>query len=175
MAMRNIPYSTQAKFVAERHSDKEIKLPTIFTTGLILDVFPLFKHELNSFEQKSKSPEELGSQKDTTRVVIEATKVGYWSCTTQGLLVSLDFAGMQDISSQIHIGGEYNYGGIALRAGYKYNFNESIENGKTDEQGLTAGFGLQTWVNRIRINIDYSYTPFSVLDDVQQLSLRFSF
>lgn len=164
--LRNIAFSKQENYAAQGYRAEEINLPSMLTAGVSLDVLGLFK-------RKSKSSEELGSKEEFNPT--RQNKVELQQRKIPPLLISVDYASFQDISTQVHIGGEYTYDNIALRMGYKYNINESIENGETDAQGLTTGVGLETRVKKIRVNIDYSYTPFSVFDDVQRLSLRFSF
>jgi hypothetical protein len=80
-------------------------------------------------------------------------------------LFSLDALHPRAAPEHIRIGGEYIFmDAIAIRAGYSSN---SVH----DATGLTFGFG----VSQFGIGIDYSYTPFDIFDNIQRLSIHFSF
>jgi hypothetical protein len=51
---------------------------------------------------------------------------------------------------------------IALRAGYKFNY---------DEEGFCAGFGVKRTISGIDIKLDYSYSEFGVFNTVNRVSL----
>lgn len=80
------------------------------------------------------------------------------------LLLAFDLAQTRDHSQQQHIGAEYSFRNlIALRGGYKFNF---------DEESWTAGFGL----NVNRFSLDYSYNDFGeFLGNVQRFTLNVVF
>ncbi len=83
------------------------------------------------------------------------------------LLVSVDALHPRDYTERIHIGGEYSLGDlIALRAGYKTNY---------DEEGLSLGFGLNYELAGIALRIDYAYTDFGVFNNVSRLTVGGSF
>jgi len=79
----------------------------------------------------------------------------------QSLVVSFDAVNPRSFQEFFSIGGEYTFmSTLALRAGYVAS---------QDDYGLTAGFGLNVY----NVNLDYSYTPFDVFDDVHRFSVKF--
>lgn len=63
----------------------------------------------------------------------------------------------------VSVGGEYVFMDmLILRAGYVSNH---------EEYDLTAGFGIR----RFGVEIDYSYVPFSVFDNINRFTAKFSF
>jgi len=87
---------------------------------------------------------------------------------SQSLVLAIDAVHPRDYTERIHIGGEYWYMDmIALRAGYKYNY---------DEEGLSAGVGIKYAVEGgFGIKIDYSYSDLGVFDAVNRISIGASF
>lgn len=62
-----------------------------------------------------------------------------------------------DNAETVNIGGEYWFNSmIALRAGYKYNY---------DAEGLTAGAGFQLPIGFANLQLDYAYTDIGYLAD----------
>lgn len=83
------------------------------------------------------------------------------------LQMAVDFSKPRDFKEQVNLGLEYKFMDmVSLRVGY------STPN---DEHGITTGIGLQKEIDGIKINIDYSYVPWTVFSDVHQLSLHFAF
>jgi len=83
------------------------------------------------------------------------------------LLVAVDALHPRDYSERMHFGAEYLFMDMfALRAGYKTNY---------DEEGLTAGFGINYKVSNIQLKVDYAYSSFGIFDAVNRFSLGFSF
>ena len=71
------------------------------------------------------------------------------SIENQSLTFAMEALHPRDYTERYHIGGEYLYDNVlALRAGYKFNY---------DEEGFTAGLGLMTETGLV---VDYSYTAF---------------
>jgi len=87
---------------------------------------------------------------------------------SQSLVLAVDAVHPRDYTERIHIGGEYWYMDmIALRAGYKYNY---------DEEGLSAGVGIKYAVEGgFGIKIDYSYSDLGIFDPVNRISIGASF
>lgn len=81
----------------------------------------------------------------------------------QSLLFAFDLSQTRDHSQQQHVGLEYQLGQyIALRGGYKINF---------DEEDLTFGFGLKFR----QFRLDYAYNSFGeFLGNVQRFSTSFT-
>jgi len=69
-----------------------------------------------------------------------------------------------DYTQQMHIGVEYEYANtIALRGGYKYNY---------DSEGFTAGGGIRQTVGGAKLTFDYSYGSLGTyLGNVHRISL----
>lgn len=80
-------------------------------------------------------------------------------------LLSIDASHPRDYKEQLMFGGEYIFMDIlALRGGY-------ITEG--DENGFTAGVGLQHGFSDFNFAFDYAYAPFGIFDDVHRISMRF--
>ena len=83
------------------------------------------------------------------------------------LLVALDAIHPRDYTERIHIGSEYWYKNmVAIRAGYKFNY---------DEESLSAGFGIKYNVAGFDIKFDYAFADLGVFNAVHRLSLGTSF
>ena len=80
------------------------------------------------------------------------------------LSMAFDIFHPNDYSQQMHLGVEYEYGGIlALRGGYKFNY---------DFDGLTLGAGVNHSIDGLRLTADYSYGDMGTyLGNVQRISL----
>jgi hypothetical protein len=82
------------------------------------------------------------------------------------LLLAVDALHPRDYTERVHVGGEYLFKNmIALRAGYKFNY---------DEEGLTAGIGLKYSVAGVNLKLDYSYGDVGVFDTVSRFGLGIS-
>ncbi len=82
------------------------------------------------------------------------------------LLIAVDALHPRDYTERVHVGGEYLFKNmIALRAGYKFNY---------DEEGLTAGIGLKYSVAGVNLKLDYSYGDVGVFDTVSRFGLGIS-
>lgn len=83
------------------------------------------------------------------------------------LVLAVDANRPRDFYEQIMIGTEYTFmDRFSLRGGYVF---------PTDESNLSAGVGVRQPIGNSDIQIDYSYTTFGVFENVQRLSLKFSF
>lgn len=81
--------------------------------------------------------------------------------------IALDGLHFNDYSERIHLGSENWIRDIlALRAGYKFNYQE---------EGLTLGLGLQTRIDNFYLRVDYAYSDLGVFDRVDTFSVNFSF
>ncbi|MGQ9561837.1 MAG: PorV/PorQ family protein [Candidatus Oleimicrobiaceae bacterium] len=80
---------------------------------------------------------------------------------------AVDAAHPNDNDERIHLGTELALREIAFfRAGYRYNY---------DQESWTVGAGLRLAFARSRIRVDYAYSFFDLLDDVQRFSLGMEF
>ncbi len=83
------------------------------------------------------------------------------------LLIAIDAIHPRDYSERIHVGAEYVLMDmIALRGGYKFNY---------DEEGLTFGVGFNPSVAGIDLKVDYAYSSFGIFDLVNRFSIGLSF
>jgi len=82
--------------------------------------------------------------------------------------VAFDLFQPNDYAQQAHFGVEYVYAGkVALRAGYKFNY---------DADGFTAGVGFQQAVASTKFSFDYSYGALNYnLGNVHRISLGVGF
>jgi len=87
----------------------------------------------------------------------------------QSFIVSCDLSHPTAQAEQLKIGGEYNFMNVlALRAGYIT---------AEDEDGITYGLGVSSsglGISSLNFNVDYSYTPFGVFNNVQRFTISFS-
>jgi hypothetical protein len=80
---------------------------------------------------------------------------------------SSDFQHSRDYSSRLHYGMEYWYrGALALRAGYKSNY---------DEENVTLGAGLRGTMDDYAVQFDYAYNDFGVFEPVHKFSVSIEF
>ncbi len=87
--------------------------------------------------------------------------------SNQSLVLGIDALHPRDYSERIHVGAEYMYSDlIALRAGYKFNY---------DEEGLNLGFGLKYGIGGVNVKFDYSYTSFGIFDGVNRFTIGGTF
>ncbi len=81
------------------------------------------------------------------------------------MVVSIDASHPRAAPEHVSFGGEYIYMDmVAIRGGY-------VTNHVSDASGLTYGFGI----SQFGVGLDYSYTPFSVFNDIHRLSLHLTF
>jgi len=84
---------------------------------------------------------------------------------THKLFVAIDASHPRSGPEYISIGGEYVFMDmIAIRGGF-------VTNNINDAEGASLGFG----VSQFGVGIDYSYTPFSVFNDIHRFSIHLSF
>jgi hypothetical protein len=88
--------------------------------------------------------------------------------TKHNLLVAIEAERPRDYDEMIKVGAEYLFmKRFALRAGYAF---------PSDEQGISAGFGLQQTMRGGRnLGIDYSFTDFGIFSSVHRISATISF
>lgn len=111
----------------------------------------------------------------------------FFDSDAMGVKGYLDAAKPLD-SDQMILGGleAHLLGNIFVRSGYKFNFQgvkdkylERIyldkQTLKRTDEGLSLGAGLNIPYSRYNLIIDYTWTQFDVLDDVNRFSLTFKF
>ena len=80
---------------------------------------------------------------------------------------SSDFQHSRDYSSRLHYGVEYWYrGALALRSGYKSNY---------DEEAFTFGAGLRGTLQDYAVQFDYGYNDYGVFDPVHKFTIGLDF
>ncbi|MFZ1731883.1 MAG: PorV/PorQ family protein [Bacteroidota bacterium] len=80
------------------------------------------------------------------------------------LTTSIQLNHPNDNSENLAVGAEYAWNRIFfVRAGYKMN---------VDEEGLTAGVGLQAPLGFARVGVDYSFADFDRLGGVHRITVR---
>jgi hypothetical protein len=97
----------------------------------------------------------------------------------QTLLGAVEFDHPPDGAERLNLGGEYAYKGfaenleVAVRGGYRFN---------RDEEGITAGFGIQFPFIRIGLEnkpsiwtVDYCYSQMGLLESSNKISLGVGF
>lgn len=85
---------------------------------------------------------------------------------TNSLVLELDAIHPRDYPERIHLGSEYWFKDmLALRAGYKFNY---------DEESFSAGFGVKGDFSGINIKLDYSYSDMGIFDSVNRISVGFT-
>ncbi|MBN1997421.1 PorV/PorQ family protein [candidate division KSB1 bacterium] len=82
------------------------------------------------------------------------------------LVIEIDAIHPRDYTERIHLGGEYMFKNkIALRAGYKFNY---------DEESLSAGIGFKFTMSGVDLKVDYAYNAMDVFDGISRFSIGIS-
>lgn len=87
------------------------------------------------------------------------------------LLLSTDAVIPSDNSTIVNVGGELNWNQIFfMRAGYKSLFRQDTE------EGIAAGVGFKYFVPGLgKINVDYAYNDYGLLQEIQTLGFGITF
>ena len=87
-------------------------------------------------------------------------------------VTAIDLIHPSDNTESVNIGAEYVYHDIiSLRTGY----HSLLERDYETAGGFTIGFGLQIYIQKLVIVLDYAYRDFGVLNDVDRFSCSFRF
>ena len=87
-------------------------------------------------------------------------------------VTAIDLIHPSDNTESVNIGTEYVYHDIiSLRTGY----HSLLERDYETAGGFTIGFGLQIYIQKLVIVLDYAYRDFGVLNDVDRFSCSFRF
>jgi len=129
-----------------------------FRMGMSIRNFsPQFKYQNTAFELPLKFT--IGFAMDVLDFLGEHNN--------NSLLIAFDAIHPRDYPERIHLGGEYLFMDmVALRAGYKFNY---------DEEGLTGGVGFKSNFGGLDIKVDYSYSDFGIFNAVNRFSMGLSF
>jgi len=98
----------------------------------------------------------------------------------QSVLFSADVVKQQDYLPYFNVGMEYTIQDmIALRAGYKLNYSDTQDLGRTTRnpiqtsiEGWSLGAGLHATVADYTVRFDYSFTDMKILNDVHRFTLH---
>lgn len=83
------------------------------------------------------------------------------------LTIAMDAVHPRDYTERIHLGAEYWFMNmIALRSGYKFNY---------DEESYSFGLGVKLNVSGLDLKLDYAYSDFGVFDNVNRITFGASF
>lgn len=87
-------------------------------------------------------------------------------------VTAIDLIHPSDNTESINVGAEYVYQDIiSFRTGYHSLLERDFETAG----GFTIGFGLQIYIQKLVIVLDYAYRDFGVLDKVDRFSCSFRF
>ncbi len=135
---------------------------TIYKTGLKSLAFGV---SINNFSREIKYERESFQLPLTFRIGISMNVMDLVPdlAENHSLFVSVDAVHPRSYAEYLNIGGEYLFAKtIALRAGYISHHTE---------YGLTAGIG----VRKFGVAVDYSFMPHKIFNDIQRISIGFSF
>lgn len=150
-------------FVENKVSGLAFDFGTIFYPGFKSLSFGMC---VNNFSQQFKYEEEAFQLPLTFRIGAAIDALDFLGDHENSLVVALDAIHPRDYTERIHLGGEYWFKGmLAVRAGYKFNY---------DEEGITAGIGLKYSIIGMSIKLDYSYSDLGLFDSVSRFSLGLS-
>ena len=98
----------------------------------------------------------------------------------QSIMVAADVVKQQDYLPYFNVGLEYGIANvIALRAGYKLNYSDTQDPGRTNRnpiqtsiEGWSLGAGLHTTVSDYTVAFDYSFTDMKILNDVHRFTIH---
>ena len=121
---------------------------------------------VNNFSQQFKYQEIPFQLPLTFRIGVSMDVMDFMGDHENTLLIAIDAIHPRDYTERIHLGGEYWFKNMfALRAGYKFNY---------DEEGLTAGVGLKYTIAGTSIKLDYAYSDLGIFETVSRFSLGLS-
>jgi hypothetical protein len=141
---------------------------TIYRTGIKSLVFGM---SVRNFSKEVKFEEEGFQLPLLFSIGISANVLDFtkWAGSNHSLLLSVDATHPRAHPEQLKFGLEYEFKKtIALRAGYITN---------NSEDGITYGVGFSSSglnISSGAFQVDYSYTPFGVFDNVQRFTVSLS-
>jgi hypothetical protein len=122
---------------------------------------------IRNFSAEYKYVEE-GFELPLTFVIGAAMDVlDFMGAHDDALLVSVDAVHPRDYTERIHLGAEYTLmKRVSVRVGYKFNY---------DNEGFTAGIGLQQEIGGVSVNIGYAYARMQYFDAIHRISIGASY
>lgn len=152
------------KTVKNKVSGLAFDFGTIFYPGFKSFRFGM---SIRNFSEEFKYQEESFELPLTFRVAFAMDVLDFLGDHENPLLVSVDALHPRDYTERINLGAEYVVADmIALRAGYRFNY---------DEEGLSAGLGFSKRFGNYGLRVDYSYSDLGVFSSVNRFALGFSF
>jgi hypothetical protein len=124
---------------------------------------------VQNFSQDMKYQLEEFPMPLTFRVGLAMNMMSWWGMEDdQNLTLSVDALHPRDYTERVHVGMEYWLQDfIALRGGYKFNY---------DEEGLTAGAGINYSMSGFGLLLDYAYGSFGdAFGSVHRFSVGLTF
>lgn len=109
--------------------------------------FRNFSNQSDYFDQRFELPLtfDFGVAMDVL-TLLESTP------SNSSLTLAVDAVHPRDYSERLHVGAEYSFlKTVFLRGGYKFNYQD---------QGLTAGLGVNTGLEALKLRADYAYSAF---------------
>ncbi|MBD3383517.1 PorV/PorQ family protein [candidate division KSB1 bacterium] len=158
-------YSTADTVIEEREYDLGVvafDFGTLYRTGYKSLKFGM---SVRNFAREVKYEKEGFQLPLTFRIGVsmDATDLIPGLSKHHSFLISFDAVHPRSHPEFVAVGGEYVFMDmLILRAGYISNH---------EEYDLTAGFGIK----RFGVEIDYSYVPFSIFDNINRFTAKFSF
>jgi hypothetical protein len=138
----------------------------IYRTGFKSFAFGM---DIRSFSRQLKYEEESFDLPLIFHLGISMNVLDLWNMDSkvQSLIVAADATHPRDYPEQVNVGLEYTFMQMfSLRGGYMFN---------NDEYGITGGVGVQKQFDNLTIGLDYAYTPFGILGNVQRLAFHISY
>ncbi len=136
---------------------------TEFKTGFKSMVFSM---SVRNFSTDVKYENDNFQLPMTFRIGMAMNLMDFWKNADQqphSLLCGIEALHPRSHSEQVNLGLEYGFSKMFfVRTGYMYNM---------DDTAMSYGFGLK----KFGLAIDYAYTPFDILDNVQRVTLRFAY
>ena len=87
-------------------------------------------------------------------------------------ITAIDLIHPSNNTESVNVGAEYVYHDIiSFRTGYHSLLERDFET----TGGFSIGFGLQIYIQKLVIVLDYAYCDFGVLNNVNQFSCNFRF
>lgn len=158
-------YSTADTVIEEREYDLGVvafDFGTLYRTGYKSLKFGM---SVRNFAGEIKYEKEGFQLPLTFRIGVSINAIDFIPSLSDhhSLLISFDAVHPRSHPEFVAVGGEYVFMDmLILRAGYISNH---------EEYDLTAGFGIK----RFGVEIDYSYVPFSIFDNINRFTAKFSF
>lgn len=151
---------------SNKESTVAFDIGVIYATGFESLKFAMsarnFSREITYHEENFELPLLL-----TIGLSMDMTDLFAVDQTTHSFVLAVDAYRPRDFYEAVNVGAEYTFMDIlSLRGGYVY---------PTDEQGINLGAGINTGFTGVGLGVDYAYTNYGILGNVNRFSLQFGF